>query len=308
VLSIAGLAETPEATIPPEQRGRLALIGDLHSAWDDTDTGYFNETAYELLLFAGDLGGTGRRDGMQIARSIAKLTRPALLMPGNNDVDHYAALSAELTYRRVQADLLRDLAVSASPGAERTIEPGVRTCGFSSHPVIVGDLEVTIIAGRPFAAGGGQFSSAETLALNFGIGSMEESSARLRSLVDQAPTEHLIFFSHNGPIGLGAEPDALWGRDFGPEPGDWGDPDLRDAIAHAGRRRRRILAVVAGHMHWHLRTGGKRRVEEERDGILYVNCAQVPRIIDSREGTARHHIALGVRHGLAQIERITVVR
>jgi uncharacterized protein (TIGR04168 family) len=136
---------------------------------------------------------------------------------------------------------------------------------------------------------------------------MEESSARLRSLIDEAPTEHLIFFSHNGPLGLGAEPGALWGRDFGPEPGDWGDPDLRDAIAHAGRRRRRTLAVVAGHMHWRLRNGGQRRFQEARDGILYVNCAQVPRIVDSREGTARHHIALGIRDGQAQIQTIAIV-
>jgi len=302
------MLETPAPTCPSDQRGRIALIGDLHSAWDDADTSYFNRTAYELLLFAGDLGGTGRRDGMQIARSIAKLTRPALLMPGNNDAGQYAALSAELAYRRVQADLLRDLELNASPGADRATAPGVRICGFSAHPVILGDVEVTIIAGRPFAAGGGQLSSAESLALNFGIGSMEESSARLRSLIDKAPTEHLIFFSHNGPVGLGTEPDALWGRDFGPEPGDWGDPDLRDAIAHAGRRRRRTLAVVAGHMHWRLRNGGQRRFEQERDGTLYVNCAQVPRIVDSREGTSRHHIALGVRGGRAQIERIALVR
>jgi uncharacterized protein (TIGR04168 family) len=300
--------ETSEATVSLEQRGRIALIGDLHSAWDDADTGYFNRTGYELLLFAGDLGGTGRRDGMQIARSIAKLTRPALLMPGNNDVDQYPALSAELAYRRVQADLLRDLKPGASSSAVRATEPGgVRICGFSAHPVTLGDTEVTIIAGRPFAAGGGQFSSAETLALHFGIGSMEESSARLRSLIDEAPTEHLIFFSHNGPLGLGAEPGALWGRDFGPEPGDWGDPDLRDAIAHAGRRRRRTLAVVAGHMHWRLRNGGQRRFQEARDGILYVNCAQVPRIVDSREGTARHHIALGIHDGRAEIRTIAIV-
>jgi uncharacterized protein (TIGR04168 family) len=300
--------ETTEPTTALEQRDRIALIGDLHSAWDDLDTGYFNRSAYELLLFAGDLGGTGRRDGMQIARSIAKLTRPALLMPGNNDVGHYAALSAELAYRRVQADLLRDLELTASAGGGRAIESGgVRICGFSAHPVILGGLEVTLIAGRPFASGGAQFSSAETLALNFGIGSMEESSARLRSLIDQAPTEHLIFFSHNGPFGLGAEPDAPWGRDFGPEPGDWGDPDLRDAIAHAGRRRRRTLAVVAGHMHWRLRNGGQRRFQEERDGILYVNCAQVPRIVDSREGIARHHMALGVQAGRATVDRITVL-
>jgi uncharacterized protein (TIGR04168 family) len=301
--------ETPNATVSFEQAGRIALIGDLHSAWDDVDTGYFNRTGYELLLFAGDLGGTGRRDGMQIARSIAKLSRPALLMPGNNDAGQYAALSAELAYRRVQADLLRDLKLGASPSAGPAIEPGgVRICGFSSHPVTLGDIEVTIIAGRPFAAGGGQFSSAETLALHFGIGSMEASSARLRSLIDEAPTEHMIFFSHNGPFGLGVEPDALWGRDFGPEPGDWGDPDLRDAVAHAVRRRRRTLAVVAGHMHWRLRNGGQRRFEQERDGVLYVNCAQVPRIVDSPQGTARHHIALGIRDGRAQIERVAVVR
>ena len=86
--------------------GRIAIIGDLHSAWDECDVAYFNRSTYQMLLFAGDLGATATRDGLQIASSLSRLTRPALVMPGNNDVAQYPLLSAELTYRRaiVHAD------------------------------------------------------------------------------------------------------------------------------------------------------------------------------------------------------------
>ena len=38
---------------------RIALIGDLHSSWDETDVAYFNRSDYALLLFTGDLGASG---------------------------------------------------------------------------------------------------------------------------------------------------------------------------------------------------------------------------------------------------------
>ena len=73
------------------------LIGDLHGSWDDWDVSYFNNSDYDLLLFTGDLGsGTGEA-GVRVARSIARLAKQALVLPGNNDVQFQTAIAAELS-------------------------------------------------------------------------------------------------------------------------------------------------------------------------------------------------------------------
>ena len=62
---------------------------------------------------------------------------------------------------------------------------------------------------------------------------MQESAERLKELVDECPAERIIFFAHNGPTGLGEDRSDIWGCDFRPAGGDFGDPDLRIAIDHA---------------------------------------------------------------------------
>ena len=285
---------------------RIALIGDLHSAWDIPDVDYFNASPYELLLLVGDLGGSRARDGLRIARSLARLERRALVMPGNNDVDEYARIAAELTYRRGRADLLEDLLPGETPTEAGESELRPRTCGYSSHPLSVAGLDFTVIAGRPFSMGGAQLSFREALERSFGVRSMAESAARLCELVERAPTEHLVFFAHNGPTGLGAERHAVWGRDFDPAAGDWGDADLREAITHARSRRRKPLAVIAGHMHSPLRGGGQREWQRLHDGILYVNAARVPRVFEGPHGPVRHHVALTLAPGGARVEEVLV--
>lgn len=135
---------------------------------------------------------------------------------------------------------------------------------------------------------------------------MAESKERLRALVDGASTEHLVFFAHSGPTGLGARREDLWGRDFDPAEGDWGDDDLRDAIDYANAHKRRTLAVVAGHMHWALRGGGQRRWQRQQDGILYVNVSRVPRIFEVEGLARRSHIALTLSPDAATAEEILI--
>jgi uncharacterized protein (TIGR04168 family) len=273
-------------------KGEIAVIGDLHSSWDDGDVRYFNGAGYELLLFVGDLGGTVLKDGLRIARSMSRLGTPALVMPGNNDVEHYPQFGAEFTLQRGLIDLMNDSDLAPS-SMLRKASGRVYTAGYSSHPLRVGEVDLTILAGRPFAMGGGELSFPEALRTSFGVDSLDESVARLEALVDATQTEHIVFLAHNGPSGVGAEHDAPWGRDFQAEPADWGDRDLEIAVSRA-RRRHRVLAVVAGHMHWALRGGGNRRWKLEHEGILYLNPARVPRIVDSPSGAVRHHIALTI--------------
>ena len=151
-------------------------------------------------------------------------------------------------------------------------------------------------AGDGFRLADGQLEipHAAHLRERFGVDSFESSAALLRRRVEQTASDRLVFFAHNGPSGLGERREDIWGCDFRKTAGDFGDADLADAIDHASRSGRRVRAVVAGHMHHQLRGGGARRWQTERDGILYVNAAQVPRIRNRRGAQHRHHVELSI--------------
>ena len=266
---------------------RIGVIGDLHGFWDDWDARYFSAIDYDLLLFTGDLGSGPGSNGVRIARSIGRLDKRALVMPGNNDVSAVLEIAAELGHQRGLL-ALRKLAGQARGAAAGQ----VHLCGYSLHPFTLSGRDLTVIAARPYASGGSELSSPEALRASFGIDSADASMARLRSLVDRAPSEALIVLAHNGPHGLGERAVDPWGCDFKPEEGDWGDRDLTDLIDYARSRGKRVLAVVAGHMHLHTRDGRTRAWQLRRDGTLYVNAAQVPRIQDEASGQYRHHVVL----------------
>jgi len=227
--------------------GSIAVIGDLHSAWDDDDV---------------------------------------QVMPGNNDAPHHSALAAELAYRQGAKALLRN--------RDRASSPQAQLCGYSSHSFMLGREGITIIAGRPFSMGGPELTFAKELAHDFGIGSLEQSTQRIVALAEAAPTRDLIFLSHNGPAGLGANAQSMWGRDFERPAVDWGDPDLALALEHLqARTDKRVLAVIAGHMHTPIRGGAERETEQRRGETLYLNPARVPRIFQQEDGSeARHHVEL----------------
>lgn len=280
-----------------ERAPQLAIIGDLHGAWNDGDVQYFNGTDYELLLFTGDLGGGLTRDSLAIARSLASLKPPALVMLGNNDAPQYAAIAAELTYQHGLAGLM-------STGDSEASTPPTRTCGFSTHALDLAGLRATLIACRPFAMGGSELSFPAELSERYRVASLDDARDRLRALVDSAETEHLVFLAHNGPTGLGTAPSDAWGRDFGGLTGDWGDRDLADAVAYARERGRKPLAVVAGHMHWS--DARPRRWCVEQDGTLYVNAACVPRVLAANGEQRRVHLALTLSPAGARVRLVKV--
>lgn len=287
--------------------GTIAVIGDLHSAWEVEDVGYFNRSDYRWVLVTGDLGRSRSQDGRGIARSLLQLVPETLVMLGNNDVDEYPHIRAELTYRKARADLLADAMPAASVVPLRS-DHG-RLAGFSLHPLELNGLHVTVVAARPFSMGGPELAFPDALERAYGVATMQQSSDRLRALIDAVPTEHVVFLAHNGPTGLGGRADDIWGRDFHPAAGDWGDPDLRAAIDHALARGLRVLAVVAGHMHWALREqpSVQRHWQLRADGILYLNASRVPRIFQSASGaTVRHHVRLTLTSSAASAEEILV--
>lgn len=283
---------------------RIALVGDLHAAWDDADAAYFGSSDYQKVLVTGDLGNSGRGNGVTIARSLSRIPRDTLVIPGNNDARDYAAIVAELQYQAGRGELLAGL-VSSRRGSMLG-RYRVQICGYSLHPMRFDGFDFTLVAARPFAMGGSDLSFPKDLSDLFQVDSMEASTERLKALVDEVATDHVVFFAHNGPSGLGADRESPFGRDFHPEAGDWGDRDLAEAVAHAKRRGLKVLCVLAGHMHWSLRGGGNRTWHVEEEGVLYVNAARVPRHVGREQGIRRHHLALTLTPERASVEEVWV--
>lgn len=271
---------------------RIGVIGDLHSFWDEQDVAYFDRSNYDLLYFTGDLGGGTVTSSLRMARIMARLNKHALVMPGNNDTGDMEELAAELNHRQ---GIRKLTAIRTGAAADLMQQPTqVRLCGYSLHRLCHDGLDVTIVAARPHSLGGPALSFPEHMQAHYGVASLDDSRARLRALIRSVASRDVLFFAHNGPHGLGAAPDDMWGCDFKPDGGDWGDPDLRDAIDYARGLGKRVLAVVAGHMHLGTRCGRWRPWRHQRDETWYVNAARVPRIFAGDGTEQRHHVALSI--------------
>lgn len=280
------------------------MVGDVHLQWDDRDVGHLDGAGYDLVAFVGDLAGY-RHDARGVAGSIARLATPAFVIPGNHDGVSLPHLAAETLERPRLARVLGGGQHRRCKSLREALAP-VPLAGYSLHEARRDDLAVSVVAGRPHSQGGGFFAFARYLEQAFGVTSLQSSAERLCRLVDEAPHERLIFVAHNGPSGLGDRRHDIWGCDFRREEGDFGDVDLRAAIEHAQRVGKRVLAVAAGHMHHRIKGGGERRWLVERDGVLYVNAARVPRIERSASGELRWHVRLETDGERASAELVSV--
>ena len=263
---------------------RVGVIGDVHLAFGPADVAYLDAQNYDVVLFVGDLSGYARRGALRVAKYVRSLKTRALVIPGNHDTVGAPQLVAEMMQNETaiamlgagQRERVEELRTSLAPA---------ELVGYSLH--VVGDL--ALIAARPHSFGGPRLAFRPYLKEAFRVESIESSAARLCSLIDDVKHERIVFLAHNGPSGLGDRRDAIWGCDFRRSEGDFGDPDLEIAIAHARSCGKRVLAVVAGHMHHALRLRGTRKWIEERDDTLYVNAARVPRVF-KHEGKEQRHL------------------
>lgn len=273
---------------------QIAIIGDIHESWNGHDTHYFNsQKDLSALLCVGDLPARTRHaNALPIARKLSQLQLPSFLIPGNHDATSFPRMIAEIigiktnggTLSHIQR--LHSLRLALSP---------VTLCGYSLHSLHHPETNqnISLIAARPHAMGDG-LSFAPYLAHAFQISTLSESTLRLRSLIDAAPHPQLIFLAHNGPAGLGSLPHDIWGCDFKRNGGDWGDPDLRDAISYAKHQGRHVLAVIAGHMHHRTRHRTLRPWLISLNNTLYINAARCPRIFPHQSQMFHHHIRLHI--------------
>ena len=49
---------------------RFAVVGDLHTHWDDVDLAQFAGADYDLLYFTGDLGGGTPDSTLRVPRAL----------------------------------------------------------------------------------------------------------------------------------------------------------------------------------------------------------------------------------------------
>lgn len=285
----------------------IAIIGDLHHQFTRFDVNYFNDSSYDLLLCTGDLPFHGSQKDYELVRLLSSLEKPTLLIPGNHDCINLVQFVAE-------AKGLTFLANRRNPGQQKLVEhlqqalKPVILCGYSAHAFCFDGLEFSVIAGRPLSFGGPKLSCIPYLETNFAVNNQQTSVSKLKEVIDETPAKTILFLSHNGPSGLGARADDIWGCDFKPQAGDYGDPDLEAAIRYARQVGKKVPAVVAGHMHHQLQNGGSRQWLLRKDETAYVNAARVPRIVKTEAQTHHHHIHLQLDDDEVQIEELLLAR
>lgn len=269
---------------------RLALVGDIHGQWDRSDVEAFNGSDHDGLLITGDLPGDRlHRDDVAMAERLAGLTKPAVWIPGNHDGPGPLDVLREALWRGISHRGARRMAAKMA-AMEAAVGP-VQTGGYSVHDV----GGVTVVVARPHAMDSRKLTFAPYLADRYGVRSLAESADRIVACIEQTTGPYVIL-AHNGPHGFGKEAADPWGLSLFDR--DNGDPDLADAIARAHAAGRPPVAVVTGHMHWNGRR--PRTWQLERDGVLYVNAARVPRV--SRG--LRRHVALTLSEDGARAELI----
>ncbi|MCW7491287.1 metallophosphoesterase [Leptospira sp. 2 VSF19] len=257
---------------------KFALIGDIHGYWNKKDIEYFNASDYDCLFFTGDLRGNPKLGKI----SFEGLTKRAYMIPGNWDGMSLTSIIGEVIQSKVlihsgqigQHWRMRKLSELVKP---------ISLLGYSSL-VLSKDLDLSLIVGRPHAMGGG-LSFAPYMEKNYMVSNMDTSIEKYKRLIDGTKEKNLFFLSHNGPLGLGATKNSIYGAEFKKEGGDWGDLDLTEAIQYAKSIGKKVPLVLSGHMHHSISKKKERETHEYTGGTFYVNGAKVPRI---REGKHFH--------------------
>lgn len=268
----------------------IAVIGDVHDQWEPDDEAALHHLNVDLALFVGDFGN----ESVDVVRAIAQINLPKAVVLGNHDAWYNATEWGRSrcpydakTENRVQQQL--DLLGDAHVGYGKLDLP---------------ELGLTVVGGRPFSWGGPEWKNKTFYRTWYGVHSFEQSVEKMNQVVDSTAFDTLLFVGHCGPTGLGDRPESTCGRDWRPIGGDYGDPDLTQAIAHAQSSGKQIPLVTFGHMHHNLR----HRKDRVRDRLVvgnpdaatptvYLNAASVPRIKEEAGKSLRNMTLVTLESG-----------
>jgi uncharacterized protein (TIGR04168 family) len=258
----------------PSRSTRIAVVGDIHNHWNAQDHLALASLNVDLVLFVGDFGN----EAVDVVRQIATLALPIATTFGNHDAWYTATPwgRKRCPYDRTQEDWVKQ-----QMALLKEADTGYCHRDFDT---------VSVVGGRPFSWGGPEWRFKDFYGEWFGVHSFEESAQRMQDAANAAAHDTLIFLSHNGPTGLGKEPEDTCGKDWSPIGGDYGDPDLAAAIAAVKASGKLVPLVTFGHMHHSLRH--TKEVQRTRlcleNGTVYLNAACVPRILDTETGEQRN--------------------
>ncbi|WP_009632155.1 TIGR04168 family protein [Synechocystis sp. PCC 7509] len=260
---------------------KIAVVGDIHDRWETADEIALQHLGVDLVLFVGDFGN----ESVQVVREIAAVKLPKAAVFGNHDAWYSASDwgKQKCPYDRQKEDWVQD-----QIDLLKEIHVGYGKLDFP-------DLKLTVVGSRPFSWGGEVWKNAEFYKERFGVTSFAESTAKIVAAAETAAYETIIFLGHNGPVGLGSNADDPCGKDWQPLGGDYGDPDLTEAIAQVRKLGKTIPLVTFGHMHHDLRYT-KQQLRKtflvSPEGTMYLNAARVPRIITTPQRDVLRNFSL----------------
>lgn len=275
--------------IKPQQHDepiKIAVVGDVHNAWDADDALALKHLGVDLVLFVGDFGN----ESVEVVRAIAGINMPKAAIFGNHDAWYSASDwgRKQCPYNRQKEDWVKDQVELL----------GITEVGYGKLDFPA--LDLTVVGSRPFSWGGEVWKNARFYQERYGVTNFEESTARIVAAASNATSNNLIFLGHNGPTGLGDHPEDPCGKDWNPIGGDYGDPDLAAAIAQVRKLGKTIPLVTFGHMHHRLRHTQKRlrtQLAIDSQTTVYLNAASVPRIVQTQTGHHRNFSLVSLQAG-----------
>lgn len=263
-----------------KEKIKIAIVGDVHEQWEWADHQALLSLEVDLVLFVGDFGN----ESLPIVRAIASLSIPKACVFGNHDAWFTATAWGR---KKCPYDWQKEDRVQEQINILADSHVGYGNKEFCQ-------FDLTVVGSRPFTWGGPQWKYNDFFASRFGVNGFSDSTQLIVNSVKNTALETIIFLGHNGPTGLGDRPDSICGKDWQPLGGDFGDPDLAEAIAQSRLLRKRVPLVAFGHMHHTLRHTKKQvreSVQVDEYGTVYVNAANVPRIRE-KDGTKLRNFSL----------------
>jgi uncharacterized protein (TIGR04168 family) len=267
---------------------KIAIVGDVHDQWEDADAIALQHLGVDLVLFVGDFGN----EAVELVSRIAALDLPKATIFGNHDAWYTAS-----DWGRSKRPY--------NPKIEDRVQQQIDLLGVSC--VGYGKLDLpqfnlSIIGSRPFSWGGPQWKYSDFYEDRYGIDSFAASTERIVEMGTSAKYDRLIAIGHNGPTGLGEDPESICGKDWGePIGGDYGDPDLEAAISRLQALGKSIPLVTFGHMHHKLRHTKeclRQPIVVHPNRTVYLNAARCPRILSTIERTVRNFSLVTLTDGI----------
>ncbi|MFN5955500.1 MAG: TIGR04168 family protein [Dolichospermum sp.] len=247
---------------------KIAVVGDIHDQWDVEDGMALKHLGVDLVLFVGDFGN----ESVEVVKTIASLDLPKAAVMGNHDAWYSAT---EWGRKKCPYDRTKEDWVQKQLDLLGAVQVGYSKLDFPQW-------NLTVVGGRPFTWGGPEWRFAEICQERYGVSSLDDSADKIVNAVKNATCDNIIFLGHNGPSGLGDRAEDPCGKDWHPIGGDFGDPDLAAAISQTLNMNKTVSLVAFGHMHRTLRHTKKlerKAVFKSPEGTIYLNAANVPRIV-----------------------------